>query len=691
MTASEGASSHPPLHGIQVVDLTTFLSGPFCTQILGDLGADVIKLEPPDGDSSRHIPPHFVGDDSAYYLANNRNKRSVIVDLKTAAGRSVARRLVVASDVVVENFRPGVARRLGLDPDEIQHDWPDLVWASISGFGQDGPRRDQPAYDMIVQALSGVMSLTGEPGRPPVRLGIPAGDLVAGMYAVIGILAALLGRHASGSGSRLDIAMLDCQLAMLSYQAAYATIGGVTPGAQGSGHDSIPTYRMFQTKDGRRLAVTAVTPRMWRSLCTILALDLVEDERFATGAARLENAEQLWPLLESAFLREPAVTWVTRLSAAGVPAAVVKSVPEALDDAERSGRGMVVPLRDRNGERARVVGNPIVIRGQRSVSPAYPPALGEHTVSVLATKLEMPTEEIDGLRRRGAFGPQAGLQEPSGNERAEAVPPGHGLSPSRAGGVVLLDAEHHGSGAETLLLLHPVGLDRHAWDDVASRLAAHHRVVAPSLRGHGTSPAEPGPWTMQDLAADVHRLLNGGDYGPVHVIGMSMGGMVAQQLALDHPDDVASLVLIATAAGFDADTRATLRTRGRQALDGGMATVVDETLARWVTTHDRSDAVLGYLRRRLLDDDPRAWAHSWQAIADFDIRQRLGEIDRPALVLGGTADASITPAVSAALAAALPAATLQIVTDAAHLAPLERPAQYATLITEFVRTTCQSS
>src|SRR5690606_15288224 len=291
-----------PLAGYRIIDLTTFLSGPFCTQILADLGAEVIKIESPSGDSSRHIPPHFVEGDSAYYLGINRNKRSVAVDMKQAEGVALVKDLIGKAHVVVDNFRPGVAAGMGLDIPKLMEEHPKRVWASISGFGQHGPLYDRPAYDMIVQALSGVMSLTGEEGRPAVRLGIPAGDLVAGLYAAIAINAALADRERTGKGRIVDVAMLDCQLAMLSYQSAYALIAGVTPAPQGAKHDSIPTYRSFRGGDGRELVVTANTERMWQGLCRVLGLEsLLDDERFQTGASRLKNKHALWEQLESAF------------------------------------------------------------------------------------------------------------------------------------------------------------------------------------------------------------------------------------------------------------------------------------------------------------------------------------------------------------------------------------------------------
>jgi CoA:oxalate CoA-transferase len=385
MSASAGEPAGGPLAGVRVLDLTTFLSGPFCTQILADLGAHVTKLESPDGDSSRHIPPHFVGDDSAYFLAHNRGKRSIVVDLKMPAGQEIARTLVAQADVVIDNFRPGVAARLGLDPEQLRQAHPALVWVSISGFGQRGPRRDQPAYDIIVQALSGVMSLTGVPDAPAMRLGIPAGDLVAGMYAVMAALAALLERERTGLGKWADISMLDGQLSMLSYQALYATVGGVTPRPQGSRHDSIPTYRSFMAGDGRELVVAANTHRMWLALCDVLDLPaLTEDPRFTSGSTRLANEHELGGLLEKAFLQRDAAAWVDALVEAAVPAALIRTVPEALADARFGEREMSLSLVAEDGSVIETVATPIRYVAEARLTSSYPPRLGQQTAVVLA-------------------------------------------------------------------------------------------------------------------------------------------------------------------------------------------------------------------------------------------------------------------------------------------------------------------
>ena len=387
----------PPLEGLRVIDLTTFLSGPSATQLLGDMGAEIIKVEPLDGDSSRAIAgPELLGE-SAYFLANNRNKRSIAIDLKQPSGLAVMKRLIATADVVIENFRPGVCTRLGIDPQEITAAAPSLVWASISGFGQDGALRDRPAYDMVVQALSGVMSLTGHPGAPVARLGIPAGDVVAGLYAVIGILAAIRDRDLTGRGRIVDVSMLRGQLAMLSYQAVYTNLTGVAPDPQGAGHDSIATYRAFRGGDGREFVITANTPRMWEGLCRTLGLEeLITDERFTNAAARLANKEDLWGRLEQRFAELPAAEWVDRLTAAQVPVGLVKNVLEALGDAREAADGSLITVKDGAREFENVA-TPITFVGTAALEPTYPPLLGEDTLAILIDDLGLPESEVQEL------------------------------------------------------------------------------------------------------------------------------------------------------------------------------------------------------------------------------------------------------------------------------------------------------
>ena len=393
-------SKDRPLEGVRVLDLTQFLSGPFATQILADLGADIVKLEPPQGDPIRAVPPHFVGENSVYYLCINRNKRTVAVDLKVAQGRELVKKLALKSDIVMENFRPGVLERLGLSAEALRKEQPSLIWCSISGFGQDGPYRNRPAYDMIVQALSGGMSLTGETEGAAVRAGIPVADLGAGLYAAIAVLAALNRRHATGKGETIDISMLDCQAAMLCYQAAYYMHSGVVPGRQGRGHESIPTYRSFTCKDGVAVVITANTERMWQGLARVLKReDLLSDPRFVTNKERLTHREALWPILDGAFRSRSADEWLPLLEAEEIPAGVVNTLDRVVTDPQLRHRDMVLRLEGPDGTCSGVMGNPIKFKDADAERRDYPRDLGADTASVLKEVLNLSNVEVAELIR----------------------------------------------------------------------------------------------------------------------------------------------------------------------------------------------------------------------------------------------------------------------------------------------------
>ena len=393
------------LSGITVLDLTQFLAGPFATQILGDLGADVIKIEWGEGDSTRKLPPYFIDGDSLYYLSTNRNKRSICLNLKSEEGREAFLRMVARADVVVENFRPGVMDRLGLGDEVLRSVNPQIILCSISGYGSDGPLAQLPAYDMIVQAVSGGMSMTGEPGGKPVRTGIPTGDLDAGLYAVIGILAQLYQRSRLKNGEQLkhiDVSMLDCQIAKLSYQGAYAMFSGEEPGLQGRGHRSIPTYRAFTCGDGQDVVICANTEEMWRKLCVVLGTEeLLQDPAFATNADRLENIDKLMPKLDAGFRKFSAPELTERLNQAGVPAAMIHGVLDALNHPQTRHRGMVQELEHQSGTRFRIVGDPLKL-SEQSAAPKPPPRLGEHTAQVLR-EFGYRDEDIERMAKAGAI------------------------------------------------------------------------------------------------------------------------------------------------------------------------------------------------------------------------------------------------------------------------------------------------
>lgn len=372
-----------PLDGVVVLDLTQFLAGPFASQILGDLGARVIRVEPLQPELARTLPPHMYKGDSAYFLSINRNKESIALDLRTQEGKDILMQFVGKADMLVENFRPGVAARLGLAFDALREVNPKLVMCSISGFGQSGPYRDRPAYDIIVQAMSGGMSITGPLNGEPVRAGLPLGDLCAGMYGVIGMLAALIKARETGVGSYVDIAMLDCQVAMLSYQAAYHLMSGVVPGPQGKSHDSIPTYRGFRCGDGAEIVIAANTEAMWANLCEAVRRPaLANDPRFSTNNVRYANRNELDAILEEAFAEIDSGPALEALIKHNVPAGAINYLNKVLTDEQVLHRDMVMTLTDKEGGQIRVVGNPVKIRGVNTPQ-RFPPALGEHSRSLL--------------------------------------------------------------------------------------------------------------------------------------------------------------------------------------------------------------------------------------------------------------------------------------------------------------------
>jgi crotonobetainyl-CoA:carnitine CoA-transferase CaiB-like acyl-CoA transferase len=383
-----------------VLDLSIMLAGPYCTQILADLGARIIKLERLEGkgDFTRHLPPHFVKGTSAYFHSVNRNKESVVIDLKRPEGCDLFLKLVQKADIIVENYRPGVMERLGLGYAKLAEVNPRIVLCSISGFGQDGPYSERPAFDMIVQGLSGSMSITGEPGRHPVRLGVPLGDLAAGMFGAIGALAAIARRDVDGKGQHVDVSMLDCQVSMLSYLGQYYLVSGEVPGTQGRGHQSIPTYRSFTCGDDIDIVITANTEKMWQSLCKVLGLpELIKDPRFLVNEDRYRNKEALWKELEAAFLQRPSAEWLERLQAADIPAAPVNTVDRALVDPQVRHRNMVVTAQHRDGDTMRLLGNPIKMSRTACKTITWPPELGEHTRPVLEELLGMKPDEISAL------------------------------------------------------------------------------------------------------------------------------------------------------------------------------------------------------------------------------------------------------------------------------------------------------
>jgi CoA:oxalate CoA-transferase len=387
------ASGQGPLAGLKVIDITHMLAGPYCTWLLGALGADVVKIERPDsGDYTRRLDPKLDGE-SLYFLSVNRNKRSLALDLKSKGGGRVIRDLAARADILVENNRPGVMTRLGLDYPALKSINPKLIYASISGFGQTGPYKERPAFDAVIQAMSGMMSITGEPDRPPSRVGASIGDMTASLFAAVGILSALQERHRTGRGGFVDVAMLDAQLALLENAFARYLNTGDIPQRIGSRHPLVTPFQAFATADDP-LVVCCDTEAQWHSLCEATQRqDLVGDPRFADGNARTRHHAALEPLLIGVFLTKTRSTWIELLSAADVPCGPVNSIADIAADPQVEARQMIVQV-----GAGKFAAQPVRMASvdPRNERPA--PKLGEHTAEILR-ELGYTDRDIEAMTR----------------------------------------------------------------------------------------------------------------------------------------------------------------------------------------------------------------------------------------------------------------------------------------------------
>lgn len=384
-----------------MLDFSRVLAGPYCSMILGDLGARVIKVEPlGTGDDARGYGP-FIGQESAYFMSINRNKESIALNLKSPGGLQVALKLAARADVVLENYRPGTMKRIGLGYEALRELNPRLVYASVSGFGQDGPWRAKPAYDIIIQGLSGMMSITGHPGGPPVRVGISLGDIAAGLFATVGIVSALYERHNSGRGQFIDVAMLDSQLAILENAVARYLVTGEIPGPLGTRHPSITPFAAFPSADGYILLGVG-NDSLWRRFCeSIGRLDLAADPRFLTNRSRTENWVHLEPLLNTVFRERTTTAWIGLLESQGIPCGPVNTMDKVVTHPQVAARKALVEVDAIGGGKLRMLRTPIKMN--RTDPNIYRPAqrLGASTAKVLA-ELGYSQAEVEELVRSGA-------------------------------------------------------------------------------------------------------------------------------------------------------------------------------------------------------------------------------------------------------------------------------------------------
>lgn len=401
-----------PLHGVKVLDLTRILAGPYCTQMLGDLGAEVIKIERPgNGDDTRKFAPPFLVDEqgaqtseSAYFLSANRNKKSVVVDFTKPAGQKLIRRFLAMSDVVVENFKTGTLKKYGLSYDDVKSDNPQLVYCSITGFGQTGPYANRPGYDFLIQGMGGIMSLTGEPDGSPQKVGVPIADLMAGMYAAVAINAAVYRAKITGQGQFIDIGMLDTHVAWLA-NVGMNYLYADNLGRLGNDHPNIVPYRPYKTADGQIIIVVG-NDEQFRRFCKIAECEeLVTDSRFLTNEMRVRNRDKLAEILEPIVAARPSAFWLRELEARNIGCGPINNLEQVFNDPQVIAREMVHEMRHsaNGGTNARLLASPIRMSQTPVTYRHAPPLLGEHTMEVMSDLLGLDDTEIAELSDLGVI------------------------------------------------------------------------------------------------------------------------------------------------------------------------------------------------------------------------------------------------------------------------------------------------
>ena len=390
-----------PLKGIRVLDLTRILAGPYATMILRDLGAEVIKIEQPGvGDEARDFGP-FKNDFSLYFMSVNRGKKSITLNLKSPRGKELFLELVKGSDILVENFRPGTMEKLGLDYESLKTHHPSLLYAACSGFGQTGPYATRGAYDMIIQGMGGIISITGEPDRPPVRVGTSIGDITSALFTAIGILSALRHRDQTGEGQLIDVGMLDCQVAILENAMVRYFSTGDIPRPLGRRHPAITPFEIFESADGY-VVIAIGNNELWRKFCEhVDHPELIDDERFHTNALRTENHESLFPILAEIMCRRTTDEWIEELEAIGVPCGPVNTVDKVANDPQVLARDMIAEVEHNTTGTVQIPGIPIKLSETPGQIDAPAPNLGEHTSEILTGLLGLEAEEVNQLKQNG--------------------------------------------------------------------------------------------------------------------------------------------------------------------------------------------------------------------------------------------------------------------------------------------------
>ncbi len=388
------------LDGVRVLDLTRALAGPYGTMMLGDYGADVVKIEiPGTGDDTRGWGPPYIGDQSAYFLSINRNKRSITLNLRNPKGREVFMEMAKSADVIVENFTPGVTSRLGIDYDSVKAINPGIIYCSISGFGQTGPYREKPAYDQVMQGLGGIMSLTGEPDGSPVKMGVALTDIGAGMMGAYGILGALYHRESKGGGEgqHIDVSMLDLQVAWLTYMGGYYFATGTNPKKVGAAHPTLVPYQAFMCQDGKYINVAVGSERLWQRFCAAMGReDLQEDPDYKDNGDRVRNRSKLVPLLQEEFLKKPTTEWVAQIEAGGVPCGPINELSDVFADPQVLDRNMLLEVAHPTLGTIKQAGIPIKYSRTEGEIRLPPPLLGEHTRELL-TELGYTDDQLKDL------------------------------------------------------------------------------------------------------------------------------------------------------------------------------------------------------------------------------------------------------------------------------------------------------